>query len=54
MKIMAKDATAAWVDVYKYACKIREGEMTWEDIKKADLDNVSDDCLVLAASRRAP
>jgi hypothetical protein len=28
--------------------------MTWEDIKKADLDNVSDDCLVLAASRRAP
>jgi hypothetical protein len=43
---MAKDATSAWVDVYEYARKIREGEMTWEDVEKADLDNVSDDCIV--------
>jgi hypothetical protein len=40
---MAKDGTSAWVDVYEYARKIREGEMTWEDVEKADLDNVSDD-----------
>ena len=36
-----KDATAAFVDVYEYAAKIRAGEMTWEDVDKADLDNVS-------------
>jgi hypothetical protein len=41
-----KDATAAWVDVYEYARKIREGEMTWEEVEKSDLDNVSDDSLV--------
>lgn len=33
-----KDGTAAWVDVYEYARKIREGEMTWEEVEKADLD----------------
>lgn len=37
---MAKDGTSAFVDVYEYARKIREGEMTWEDVEKADLDNV--------------
>ena len=37
---IAKDATSAWVDVYEYARKIREGEMTWEDVEKADLDTV--------------
>jgi len=37
---LAKDATSAWVDVYEYARKIREGEMTWEDVEKADLDTV--------------
>ena len=36
-----KDATAAFVDVYEYAAKIRAGEMTWEEVDKADLDNVS-------------
>ena len=36
-----KDATSAFVDVYEYAAKIRAGEMTWEDVDKADLDNVS-------------
>ncbi len=37
----AKDATAAFVDVYEYAAKIRAGEMDWKDVEKADLDNVS-------------
>mmetsp|Transcript_21251 Transcript_21251/g.24149 ORF Transcript_21251/g.24149 Transcript_21251/m.24149 type:complete len:124 (-) Transcript_21251:1694-2065(-) len=37
----AKDATSAFVDVYEYAAKIRAGEMTWQDVEKADLDNVS-------------
>jgi hypothetical protein len=38
---MAKDGTSAFVDVYEYARKIREGEMTWEEVDKADLDTVS-------------
>lgn len=33
-----KDGTSAFVDVYEYARKIREGEMTWEEVEKADLD----------------
>ena len=37
---MAKDPVNAWVDVYEYARKIREGEMTWEEVEKADLDTV--------------
>lgn len=37
---MAKDGTSAFVDVYEYARKIREGEMTWEEVEKADLDTV--------------
>ena len=37
---IAKDATSAWVDVYEYARKIREGEMTWEEVEKADLNTV--------------
>ena len=40
---LAKDPTSAWVDVYEYARKIREGEMTWEEVDKADLDTVSMD-----------
>lgn len=38
---LKKDATAAFVDVYEYAAKIRSGEMDWADVEKADLDNVS-------------
>ena len=38
---LAKDGTAAFVDVYEYARKIREGEMTWEEVEKADMDTVS-------------
>jgi len=40
---LAKDGTAAFVDVYEYARKIRNGEMTWEDVEKADLDSVRED-----------
>lgn len=40
---LAKDPINAWVDVYEYARKIREGEMTWEEVEKADLDTVSID-----------
>jgi hypothetical protein len=37
---LAKDGTSAFIDVYEYARKIREGEMTWEEVEKADLDTV--------------
>ena len=37
---LEKDGTAAFVDVYEYARKIREREMTWEEVEKADLDTV--------------
>lgn len=45
---LAKDGTAAFVDVYEYARKIREGEMSWEEVEKADLDTVS--CVAPVAS----
>jgi hypothetical protein len=37
---LEKDGTSAFVDVYEYARKIRQGEMTWEEVEKADLDTV--------------
>jgi hypothetical protein len=37
---LEKDGTSAFVDVYEYAKKIRDGEMTWEEVDKADLDTV--------------
>jgi hypothetical protein len=37
---LEKDGTSAFIDVYEYARKIREGEMTWEEVEKADLDTV--------------
>lgn len=37
---LAKDPTQSWVDVYEYARKIREGEMTWEEVEKNDMDTV--------------
>ena len=46
---LEKDGTAAFVDVYEYARKIREGEMTWEEVEKADLDSVSWRCPVTFA-----
>ena len=42
---IAKDGSSSWVDVYEYARKIREGEMTWEEVEKNDLDNVRFSCL---------
>jgi ferredoxin-nitrite reductase len=41
-----KDGTSAFVDVYEYARKIRDGEMTWEEVDKADLDTVRTFCLM--------
>ena len=41
-----KDGTSAFVDVYEYARKIRAGEMTWEEVDKADLDTVRTFCLM--------
>lgn len=37
---LQKDGTSAFVDVYEYARKIREGEMTWKEVEAADLDSV--------------
>jgi hypothetical protein len=37
---LEKDPVNAWIDVYEYARKIREGEMTWEEVETADLDTV--------------
>ena len=37
---LEKDGTSAFVDVYEYARKIRQGEMSWEEVEKADLDTV--------------
>ena len=37
---LEKDGINAFVDVYEYARKIRDGEMTWEEVDKADLDSV--------------
>eukprot|EP00591_Stephanopyxis_turris_P018276 CAMPEP_0195537444 /NCGR_PEP_ID=MMETSP0794_2-20130614/47935_1 /TAXON_ID=515487 /ORGANISM="Stephanopyxis turris, Strain CCMP 815" /LENGTH=792 /DNA_ID=CAMNT_0040671157 /DNA_START=88 /DNA_END=2466 /DNA_ORIENTATION=- len=35
---LAKDGTAAFVDVYEFAAKIRAGETDWDEIEKADLE----------------
>ena len=42
-----KDGTSAFVDVYEYAKKIRDGEMTWEEVDKADLDTVSKNTAII-------
>jgi hypothetical protein len=44
---LEKDGTSAFVDVYEYARKIRQGEMTWEEVEKADLDTVRHHCPLL-------
>ena len=38
---LKKDPIHSFVDIYEYAKKIREGEMTWKEVEKADLDTVS-------------
>ena len=37
---LAKDPTQAFVDIYDYARKIRQGELTWDQVEAADLDTV--------------
>mmetsp|Transcript_47049 Transcript_47049/g.114806 ORF Transcript_47049/g.114806 Transcript_47049/m.114806 type:complete len:616 (+) Transcript_47049:284-2131(+) len=51
---MAKDPINAWVDVYEYARKIREGEMTWEEVEKADLDTRLKYVGMLHRNKRTP
>jgi len=50
----AKDGTAAFVDVYEYAAKIRAGEMSWKDVEKADLDNRIKYVGMLHRNKRTP
>lgn len=49
-----QDATSAWVDVYEYARKIREGKTSWEEIDKADLDNRLKYVGMLHRNKRTP
>ena len=35
---LAKDATAAFNDVYTFAAAVRAGEMDWEDVEKMDMN----------------
>ncbi|GAX28282.1 ferredoxin-nitrite reductase [Fistulifera solaris] len=51
---LEKDGSAAWVDVYEYARKIREGEMTWEEVEKADLDTRLKYVGMLHRNKRTP
>ena len=37
---LAKDPTQAFVDIYDYARKIRQGALTWDQVEAADLDTV--------------
>jgi len=36
---LAKDGTSAFRDVYEYAAKFRSGDMTWEEVEKADMNS---------------
>lgn len=49
-----KDGTSAFVDVYEYAAKIRAGEMTWEEVEKADLDSRLKYVGMLHRNKRTP
>lgn len=51
---LKKDPINAWVDVYEYARKIREGEMTWKDVEKADLDTRIKYVGMLHRNKRTP
>eukprot|EP00521_Asterionellopsis_glacialis_P009376 CAMPEP_0195286458 /NCGR_PEP_ID=MMETSP0707-20130614/3907_1 /TAXON_ID=33640 /ORGANISM="Asterionellopsis glacialis, Strain CCMP134" /LENGTH=608 /DNA_ID=CAMNT_0040346097 /DNA_START=164 /DNA_END=1990 /DNA_ORIENTATION=+ len=51
---MAKDGTSAFVDVYEYAAKIRAGEMTWEEVEAADMDNRLKYVGMLHRNKRTP
>lgn len=51
---LKKDPINAWVDVYEYARKIREGEMTWKEVEKADLDTRVKYVGMLHRNKRTP
>mmetsp|Transcript_34969 Transcript_34969/g.76484 ORF Transcript_34969/g.76484 Transcript_34969/m.76484 type:complete len:607 (-) Transcript_34969:97-1917(-) len=51
---LAKDPTSAFVDVYEYARKIREGEMAWEEVEKADMDTRLKYVGMLHRNKRTP
>jgi len=51
---LAKDPINAWVDVYEYARKVREGEMTWKEVEKADLDTRIKYVGMLHRNKRTP
>lgn len=49
-----KDGTSAFVDVYEYAAKIREGKTSWEEIEAADMDNRLKYVGMLHRNKRTP
>lgn len=51
---LQKDPINAWVDIYEYARKIREGEMTWKDMEKADMDTRVKYVGMLHRNKRTP
>ncbi|KAG7352858.1 assimilatory nitrite reductase ferredoxin precursor [Nitzschia inconspicua] len=51
---LEKDPINAWVDIYEYARRIREGEMTWEEVEKADLDTRLKYVGMLHRNKRTP
>lgn len=51
---LKKDPIHSWVDVYDYARKIREGEMTWKEVEKADLDTRVKYVGMLHRNKRTP
>lgn len=51
---LKKDPINAWIDVYEYARKIREGEMTWKEVEKADLDTRVKYVGMLHRNKRTP
>ncbi|OEU16477.1 ferredoxin-nitrite reductase [Fragilariopsis cylindrus CCMP1102] len=51
---LAVDPVNAWVDIYEYARKIREGEMTWKDMEKADIDTRVKYVGMLHRNKRTP
>jgi len=51
---LKKDPINSWVDVYEYARKIREGEMTWKEVEKADLDTRVKYVGMLHRNKRTP
>jgi len=51
---LKKDPINAFIDVYEYARKIREGEMTWDEVEKADLDTRMKYVGMLHRNKRTP